>query len=144
MTMNIKKLVKERPLPPKAMELLIKTRTNLRRLNEKRLVLRKEASEASEIIGWLESPWDYGDIVEEKPWNEMVRKKSAMPRRFVIIQVGSFRCFGRLLKKDGTLGVDIHELFREFRDNPVGRYTGADLPELPPGARAAMEAKGTL
>jgi hypothetical protein len=135
--------VKAKPLNAKAKKLLKEKAAEVRELSKQIRALRKQAHERECLIDWLESPWDYGDIVEEIPRRSIIREKTRPGRVFVVTEVGSLRCGGRLIKKDGTLGKDLFELFNEYKDEPIGRYKGSDLPKPPPGAEEAMRAKGT-
>ena len=130
-----------KPIRPEAQKLLKKLTSELAELETQISALEDQAQERKAVAAWLNSPWDYGDIVEEVPWQGSSLNSNKISRRFVVLGIGFYPC-GVLLKNDGTLGIKSFELFRDCE--LVDRYTGDDLPPAPAAATTAMKAKGTL
>lgn len=129
-------------LSPEAKRLLVGTKEALLELRRQFRDLVIAEKKANELICWLECPWDYGDIVEERALTWKPRTRPRVTRRFVVVgtRLHGYEVDGRLIKSDGTLGKDTRHINHDHR--LVGRYTGDDLPDPPEAAVLAMKAKG--
>lgn len=131
-------MVRPRPLNKRAKNLRLQLRGQLKSLHEQAFAIKQSIKAKQAVIEWLESPWDYGDIVESIP---VITTRQ--PKQFVIVAVSSLGVWGREINDFGKLKLTEESLMGRFKDEPIGRYTGEDLPRAPQPAVEAMKARGS-